>query len=395
MKTLACLLALAGGLLALEPIVAESQPIAQGANSFGFDLYGQLRTSPGNVFLSPINISSALGMTAVGAKGETLDEMLNTLHLPKGNGLAKGFAALLAQLQADAKAPYELSLAAAIWGHEPLPIEQSFLDQVNKGFGGGLRRVNFKNKEAAVKMINAWVEQQTKNRIQNLLTPDNITPLTRMVLTSAIYFKGQWQYKFNKALTQNQPFWSTLEKPTTVPMMHQPVEARYFADPALQLVELPYKGDRMSMVVILPRAKGKLKELEATLSAGTVDAWLAKAKSMSGDVAMPRFEFTTRYQLPDQLQALGIKKAFGAGADFSGITTAEPLYISDVIHKAYIKVDEEGSEAAAATAVIMDRAPSPVMDRFAFRADHPFVFLIRDRQTGTVLFLGRYSEPTK
>lgn len=395
MRTLALLLALATGGLALEPIVAESQPIAQGSNTFGFDLYGQLRSSSGNVFLSPINISSALGMAAVGARGDTLDEMLMTLHLPKGDGMPKGFAALLAQLQADAKAPYELSLAAAIWGHEPLPIEQSFLDQVNKGFGGGLRRVNFKDKEAAVKVINAWVEQQTKNRIQNLLTPDNINPLTRMVLTSAIYFKGQWQYKFNKALTKNEPFWTSLEKSTTVPMMHQPVHARYFSNDMLQLVDLPYKGDRLSMVVVLPKAKDGLSKLEATLSAAGVDGWIAKARPMDGDVALPRFEFTTRYQLPDQLQALGMKKAFGAGADFSGITTAEPLLISDVIHKAFIKVDEEGSEAAAATAVIMDRAPSPVMDRFHFRADHPFVFLIRDRQTGTVLFVGRYSEPSK
>jgi len=298
-------------------------------------------------------------------------------------------------LQADAKAPYELSLAAAVWGHEPLPIEQSFLDRVNKGFGGGLRRVNFKDKEAALKTINAWVEQQTKSRIQNLLTPDNITPLTRMVLTSAIYFKGQWQYKFNKALTKNEPFWTTVEKPTTVPMMHQPVHARYLANDAMQLVELPYKGDRLSMVIVLPKAKDGLTKLESKLTHVDVNGWIAKAKEMDGDVAMPRFEFTTRYQLPDQLQAMGMKKAFGAGADFSGITTAEPLYIADVIHKAFVKVDEEGSEAAAATAVIKDRAPSPVMDRFHFRADHPFVFLIRDKMTGTVLFLGRYSEPSK
>lgn len=383
------------GILAASPVVEESQPITAGTNAFGFDLYGKLRTTPGNVFVSPINISSALAMAAAGAKGETLDEMLNTLHLPKGDGMTKGFAALLNQLQATPNAPYELSLAAAIWGQDKLPIQETFLNQVNKGFGGGLRRVNFQDKEAAVGVINAWVEEQTKNRIKNLLTPDNINPLTRMVLTSAIYFKGQWQYKFNKALTQNQPFWSTLEKPTTVPMMQQPVNARYFADAAVQVVELPYKGDRLSMVILLPTAKDGLGKMEANLSSATVNAWIAKAHSMSGDVAMPRFEFDTRYQLPDQLSALGMKRAFSNGADFSGITTAEPLKISDVIHKAFIKVDEEGSEAAAATAVIMDRAPSPVIDRFNFRADHPFVFMIRDIKTGTVLFLGRYSEPTK
>jgi serpin B len=378
----------------MESIIAPSTPIAQGSNTFGFDLYGQLRATTGNVFLSPINISSALGMAAVGAKGETLDEMLKVLHLPKGDDLSKGFADLLNQLQADAKTPYELSLAAAIWGQESLPFEQSYLNRVSQGFGSGLRRVNFKDKETAVKMINSWVEQQTKNRIQDLLTTDNISPLTRMVLTSAIYFKGQWQYKFNKAATRNEPFWTAVDQQASVPMMYQPVNARYFADETLQLVELPYKGDRLSMVVVLPKAKDGLSKLEATLTAAAVNEGIAAARAMDGDVAMPRFEFTTRYQLPDPLRALGMKKAFGAGADFSGITTAEPLFISDVIHKAFIKVDEEGSEAAAATAVIMDRAPSPVRQRFNFRADHPFVFLIRDRHTETVLFVGRYSGPT-
>lgn len=385
---------LTASLIGLSPVIEESQPIVHGSNDFGFDLYRQLKSEPGNVFISPINISSALAMAAAGANGSTLDEMLNVLHLPKGDGMAKGFASLLNQLQADASSPYELSLAAAIWAKDGFPIQQNFLDRVNKGFGGGLRRVNFDDKAAAVKIINSWVKQQTKSKITDLVTTNDISALTRLVLTSAIYFKGQWQIKFVKELTKEEPFFTAADKSTKTPMMHTSGNFRYLENDKLQLVDLPYKGNRLSMTIVLPRAKDGLAALESQLTGKAVIDWLNKGQSKLGDVAFPKFEFTVRYQLPDQLQAMGMKLAFGNAADFSGISTAEPLKIADVIHKAFVRVDEEGSEAAAATAVIFDRAPSPVVERFDFRADHPFVFMIRDQKTGTVLFLGRMSEPT-
>lgn len=388
-------LVLIAGLVGISSIAEESKPIAQASNQFGFDLYGRLRSEPGNLFISPINITSALAMTAAGAQGQTLHEMLQVLHLPQGDGMTNNFASLLQQLEVDSRSPYELSLAAALWGNEGFPIQQSFLDRVNKGFGGGLKRVNFKDSVAAANIINAWVEQQTKSKIKELVTPENITPLTRLILTSAIYFKGQWQTKFTKEFTQPEPFFTSADKSTKTAMMHTTGKFRYYEDKGLQLVDLPYKGNRISMTIVLPKSKDGLATLESELSGSKITEWINKSSSQLGEVALPKFEFSVRYSLPDQLQAMGMKRAFSNGAEFGGISTAEPLKIADVIHKAFIKVDEEGSEAAAATAVIMERAPSPVADKFHFRADHPFVFMIRDNKTGTVLFLGRMSEPNK
>lgn len=383
------------GLLAAGAIAVPEKPlgVAAGSNAFGFDLYGRLRTQPGNVFISPVNIATALAISANGARGQTQEEILRALHLDQVDNA--GYAALQQQLQAGPNAGYQLSVATALWGQDGFPIQQPFVDALEKHFRGGMQRVDFRNATAAVEKVNQWAAAQTQGRIRDLLTADNISPLTRLVLTSAIYFKGDWQYKFNKQATRPEPFWLTAERSTNVPLMHESADVGYFADDQVQLVELPYKGNRLSMVVVLPRDKDGLKKLEETLNASKLDGWLAKLSKKPGDITLPRFEFTTRYTLPDQLKALGMTRAFANNADFSGITTAEPLRIADVIHQTFVRVDEEGSEAAAATAIIYDKAPSPVIERFDFRADHPFVFLIRDKQTGAILFLGRMSEPAK
>jgi len=377
-----------------EPAPSEPQAVVRGNTMFATDLYGQLRTKPGNVFYSPYSISAALGMTAAGARGPTADEMLKMLHLQAGNETHVGFAALTDQLVARPNAGYELSIANALWGQQGFPFDKKYLEAINKNYGGGLQPVDFKNPQGAALTINRWVEEQTKKRIKDLIDPSMLDSNTRLVLTNAIYFKGQWKDKFNKQLTRDEPFFSMANTSEKVPMMRQGGKYRYYQDEDVQLVELPYVGQRLVATIILPKERFALdRQVEAKLSEDTLNRWLTAATEKKGDVALPRFEFETKAELTPILQAMGMRRAFTPQADFSGITTAEPLQVSFVVHKAFVKFDEEGSEAAAATGVGVKLAAAPIEDRFNFRADQPFVFLIRDTKTGSLLFMGRVTNP--
>jgi serpin B len=373
---------------------ADSMPVVSGNTEFACDLYSKLRTNAGNVFFSPFSVSAALGMTAAGAKGDTLAEMVKTLHLPDGVNAHAGFAELFQQFNAGPKAAYELSVANALWGQKGFPFRPEFKDLVGKYYGGGMRDVDYSKPVDAAATINRWVSDQTKDRIKDIVAPQMLKPITRLVLTNAIYFKGQWQFQFRKDATKEEPFFVADGKSDPVPMMHQSGHFRYAEVDGVQVLELPYKGNRLSMVLMLPKEKNQLERVvEPMLNPVTIAKMLNAAQNKLGDVALPRFEFKTEYRLEATLQELGMKRAFGAGADLSGIISAEALMIDFVVHKAFVKTDEEGSEAAAATAVGVTRAPAPIVERFNFRADHPFVFMIRDMQTGTVLFMGRVANP--
>ncbi|HUX17151.1 MAG TPA: serpin family protein [Phycisphaerae bacterium] len=383
-----------------KPPVASTedvQAVAGGCNRFAFDLYAQLRGAEGNLFLSPYSISTALAMTYGGARGQTADQMAKVLCLPAGvEAVHAAYGALQNDFNvAGEGGEFDLFVANRLWGQKGYAFLKEFLTLVEKNYGAGIKQVDFAGAtEEARKTINAWVEKQTQDKIQELLPPGVLDAQVRLVLTNAIYFKGRWAEEFHKRLTRDEDFFLTPEKKAAVPMMHQTADFGYFEGDGLQALELPYRGDRLAMVVLLPKAKDGLAALEASLSADKVAEWVGKLHRREVQVALPRFKTTAEFSLKDTLVAMGMAAAFGGDADFSGMTGAKDLFISAVVHKAFVDVNEEGTEAAAATAVVMGRAampePAPV-----FCADHPFLFLIRDTKTGAILFFGRILDPTK
>jgi serpin B len=395
------LLASGAGLSAAEkaaPKNADVSTVVKGNNEFAFDLYAQLRKGDGNLFFSPSSISTALAMTYVGARGDMAEEMAKTLHftLPPDK-LNPAFADIIKGLNGEGKKRgYQLSVANALWGQAGLNFKEDFLKVTRANYGAGLNEVNFRgNHEGARKEINAWVEKQTNDKIKELLKPGMIDQATRLVLTNAIYFKGDWNSQFKKDQTRDEMFNDGKKVKVKAPMMHQTEKFKYLDADTLQVLEMPYAGKELSMVVLLPKKVGGLADLEKSLTADKLADLLGKVREQTVIVSLLKFKTTSAFQLEDQLRALGMKKAFQLpDADFSGITSEIQLYISAVIHKAYVDVNEQGTEAAAATAVVLAGGGPPPMIA-EFRADHPFVFLIRDTRNDSVLFMGRIVNPTK
>jgi len=378
--------------------------VAEGCNRFAFDLYSRLKGVEGNLFLSPYSISTALTMTSAGARGQTADQMAKTLCLPaSGGAIHVAYATLQRDLNATgAKGVFDLVVANRLWGQKGYGFFPDYLALVEKKYGAGLEHVDFvADTEGSRKTINAWVERQTRDKIKDLLKPGVLDAMTRLVLTNAIYFKGEWAEEFDKKATRDGDFFVTPEKKVATPLMHQTKHFGYFDGGDFQVLGLPYQGDRLAMVVLLPKrnvppgAKDGLAALEASLSADKVAEWVGKLRRREVEVALPRFKTTAEFSLGDTLVAMGMTDAFDSGrADFSGMTGTKDLFISAVVHKAFVDVNEEGTEAAAATAVVI-RPKNGGGGPPEFRADHPFLFLIRDTRTGAILFLGRILDPTK
>lgn len=369
--------------------------LVTGNNTFAIDIYRSLSEKDGNIFLSPYSISSALAMTYAGARGDTAKEMANTLHfnLPQED-LHKSFYDLSNLLVSNGKG-YQLSIANALWGQIGYKFNKDFIDITNRYYGAGFREVDYidpENRENTRQIINKWVEDKTNNKIRNLIGPRDLNNLTRLVLTNAIYFKGRWEIQFDPKKTKDSPFYISDKKKVNVPMMEQSGEFRYMEDDEVQVLELPYSGKDLSMVIILPRPEISLSKVEKELSIEKLRYWISGLSKNIVDVYIPRFKMENRFVLNETLQRLGMVSAFDTRfADFSGMTPRAELYISKVIHQSFIEVNEEGTEAAAATAVIMGGkalAMNPV-----FRADRPFIFLIRDTRSGSILFIGRLVEP--
>lgn len=370
--------------------------VARGNNDFAFDLYAKLRGREGNLFYSPYSISDALAMTSLGARGQTAAQMAKVLHFPaEGERLYSAFGSLIKTLQGSGRdRNYELHTADALWAQKGSEFRPEFLKGTEHYFHAGVKEVNFKEAtEEARKTINDWVEKATHERIKNLLQSGVLRADTRLVLTNAIYFKAGWSMGFPKSATGRAPFSVTSDKKVNVPLMHVTENLAYLDAPTFQALELPYRGRELSMVVFLPKKAGGISEFEESLTDANVNTWLGKLKTHRVEVSLPKFEFTAEFALAKTLASMGMTSAFSAGADFSGMSDKESLMLSDVIHKAFVSVDENGTEAAAATAVIarptaIENHPSAV-----FRADRPFVFLIREKQTGSILFLGRLANP--
>ena len=370
-----------------------------GNTDFAFALYGKLKDSvpKSNLFFSPFSISTALAMTYAGARGETEKQMATALHftLP-GEQLHSVFGTLQKQLvQEDKSLGYELLMANALWGQKGEPILEEFLSLNKNYYGANLELLDFIGEtEKSRKTINDWVEQKTKDKIKELIPPGGVNRDTALVLTNAIYFKGEWRIKFEKEDTIYEDFYVSEKDKVRVPMMHLEEKFRYYEDEELQIVELPYKGDELSMVVILPQETNGVKKVEDMLTAERLGALLSKMKAEKIELILPKFKMTWgSFSLNDVLIELGMPDAFDEmKADFSGINGKGGIWIDNVFHKAFIEVNEEGTEAAAATGVVIVWGSHVIP---VFRADHPFVFVIKDNRSGSILFMGRLMNPAE
>jgi serpin B len=374
---------------------ADVKKVVAGNIKFAVALHGQLRDREGNLFYSPFSISTALAMTSAGARGKTLEEMEKALSLPDQKGLHPGVGRLVARLNAKGKkSKHELVVANALWGQAGYKFKQDFLDLNKRHYGAGLQLVDFaKQAEASRKTINTWVEKQTREKIKDLLPPGTIDSDTRLVLTNAVYFKGNWKYRFKEKMTAPEDFHLTAAKKVKVPMMkYVNGDFGYHETKTARVLQLPYDGDELSMMVILPKKKDGLAEVEKALTAEEVAGWVKGISTQKVNVWLPKFKLTREVSLKPVLEKLGMKQAFSDAADFSGISTQEKLLISAVVHKAFVDVNEKGTEAAAATGVVIKAVSAPPPPK-TFRADHPFLFLIREQHSGSILFVGRVSNP--
>ena len=371
------------------PRAGDEKSVADGNLAFAVNLYARLSGQKGNLFLSPHSISTALAMTYAGARGETAAQMRKVLcfRLPDAR-LHPAFGALARNLKPGKCA---LHTANRLWSQKGFRILDAFLEQTRTHYGAGLEQVDFAAAPVeALRTINTWVEEKTEEKIKDLLKRNHVDADTVLVLTNAIYFKGQWASRFEKKATRSNPFTLLDGNKVQADMMHQRADFRHARHANLDVVELPYEGGELNMVILLPRKADGLPEVEKALTGARLEAWLSGLSKKKVSVALPRFKMTCDFELGDKLREMGMADAFSMRADFSGITDAEKIFISRVIHKAFVDVNEEGTEAAAATAVVMKRG-GPRSIRF--RADHPFLFLIRHKKTGSLLFLGRVMNP--
>jgi serpin B len=397
----------------------ERQTVVKGNNEFALELYAKLRAREGNLFFSPYSISTALAMTYAGAQGETESQMADVLHLPTRPGGLKvapsepneksitatawehkrfslAFGKIIKDLNAGGeKGKYELRVANALWGQKGYGFLKEFLSLIETDYGGCLNEVDFVTAvEASRKTINEWVENQTNSKIKNLIPEGVLDSMTRLVLTNAIYFKGNWARQFKKESTQNAPFTLLDGNKVDVPMMSQTADFNYVQTDTFQGLELPYINNELSMIILLPQKLDGLSELEGTVTIDNLSKWLNELRKREVIVFVPKFKMTSQFSLADVLKAMGMTSAFVRDvADFSGINGKRDLFISAVIHKAYVDVNEEGTEAAAATGVVMKLTSMGPTQTPVFRADHPFLFVIRDNHSGSILFIGRVMNP--
>lgn len=385
-----------------------SQSSAGGNNDFTLAMYGQLRQRPGNLLFSPFSIRTALGMTQAGARGETAAQIRAALCISSSDEtLHIAFAETIQRLNAAGGDEYEMAVANSLWGQEGAPLQPGFLDLIARHYRGAMNLVDFRRgAEAARVTMNQWVEDKTRKKIRELVPSGSLNSGTRLVLVNAVYFKGMWMLPFCEAATCVGPFHLEGGGKVQAPLMHQHEEVQYLQAGGYQAVDLAYRGGDLSMLVLLPDRKDGLRDLEKTLSAGMLHDCVAQMGTREIELFLPRFKITWgTVNVRDHLAALGMLLAFTPlQADFSGINGHEPphedaLFISDVFHKAVVETNEEGTEAAAATAVAMEvicamdpSTPPPVP---IFRADHPFLFASRDRKSGAILFLGRVADPTR
>ena len=383
----------------------DLQSLVAGNNAFAFDLYHALQAEADNLFFSPYSVSTALAMTYAGARGETARQMADTLHFTLSQDrLHSAFNALDLQIAPDGEdedagaeeKDFTLNVANSLWGQQDYAFLPEFIDLLAENYGAGMRLVNFADSEPTRKTINDWVSEQTEDRIKDLIPQGAITSYTRLVLANAIYFDASWLHPFDEALTREGTFNLLDGGQVSVPMMaaSEPMGLLYARGTGYQAVDLPYVGDRASMTIIVPDS-GNFADFEAALNADQVEAILTSLERKSVALTLPKFSYELNVSMKDTLEDMGMPDAVTCGiADFSGMDGARELCITGVFHKAFVAVDEAGTEAAAATAVVMGRTSMPMID-VELTVDRPFIYLIRDTETGSILFLGRVLAPVE
>ena len=381
--------------------VDEIKNLVDGNNAFALDLYNTLRSENGNLILSPYSISLALAMTYAGARGDTEAQMAQTLHFSPQNELHPSFNTLDLELKKEPinldkdQEPMQLNIANAVWAEQTFSFLPEFLDTIAVNYGAGVSLADFVNKPNEERVtINNWVSDQTEDKINDLLPDGSISPDTRMVLVNAIYFKADWLDQFDANDTSDFPFNLLDGTQVNVPMMGQGMFIPYTQGDGYTAVELPYAGETAAMDIIVPDAS-RFEEIESTLTRDMFNEIIGNMSQTSLMLGLPKFKLESSFGLPSTLSQLGMADAFDADlADFSGMTGQKDLFIGDVIHKAFVAVDEEGTEAAAATAVIMELAGA-IMHDVNLIIDRPFIFVIRDTVNGQILFVGRVLNPAQ
>lgn len=384
-----------------KPKPEDIANVVEANNQFASDFYYHLKDKEeGNIFFSPYSISSALVMTYEGAKGETAEEMRSVFYFPEDDNIRRTeYAAMIDEINKKDK-KYKLHTANALWAEKDYQFLDEYFEIVERYYKGKATNLDFKkNAEKARITINNWVEEKTNNKIKDLIPQGMVNALTRLVLTNAVYFKGEWVKQFNENDTKNEDFRISKNNVVKVPMMRRTDEEakfNYAENNKLQILEMPYSGEELSMLILLPR-DDDLEALEDSFSAKNLSKWKKDLEEQRVKIFIPKFKFETKYLMANDLREMGMPTAFEwPGADFSGMDGTKDLFISEVIHQAFVEVNEEGTEAAAATAVAMElgamegwKPPKiPI-----FRADHPFIFLIQEKDTGNILFMGRVNNP--
>ncbi len=376
----------------------EIDPLAKPVAAFGLDLLRQPGLSEGNLCISPYSMSAALGMACSGASGETRKEMEQVLHYDQIGEVDGLYALMITKLNAlsERNPAVEVAVADRLWGQIGFQFYDRYLEELQLDYGAGLETVDFRNDtETARETINAWVAEQTRDRIRDIVPPFFLDPYSTLVLTNAIYFRAQWLEQFQEAMTREQPFRLAAGDSVDVPLMHRTADYGYLENDDAQILELQYRDDHLSMLVWLPKERDGLAALEENLTADALTDEVRNIPKRRVEVWFPRFEFTASFELSGALQDLGMKTAFIPDvADFTRMAQDPDIFISEVLHKSFVSVDENGTEAAAATIVATKGFVRTDDSPPVFRADHPFLFAIRYRPTGTILFLGRVSDPS-
>jgi len=379
-----------------NPVQAQNtQTLVRGNNGFSLELYKKLDSKEKNIFFSPISITTAFAMVYLGAKNETAKEISKTLNynMP-ADSTSMAFNELTKQMNQSAEtSKITLEIANMLWGQKGSKLLKSYLTNCKKYFGASLRELDFLgNSSGSADIINKWVSDKTNNKIKNLVNPALLKGAS-LVLTNAVYFYGNWDIKFKKDNTRKEKFYISEKNTFDTDMMHQTEKFNYGKFNNYAVLELPYKNKSMSMFILLPDKINGLNEMEKNLSNDDLENSLNNLEKTKVNITLPKFKIEYSTGLSDILSKMGMTSAFGPKADFSGMTGSKGLFISSVIHKAFIDVNEEGTEAAAATAIIMTKSmPMPEKTK-DFKADHPFMFMIRDNSSGCILFMGNLLKP--
>ncbi len=383
-----------------EVSFSDFETLVDGNNEFALELYRQLSDGDdGNLFFSPYSLSVALAMTYAGAEGATREQMAETLNfILEEEDLHAAFNKLAIELakrgegnKSEDEEGFKLNVVNAIWGQVEYEFLSDYLDTLAVNYDAGLRLLDFvSDPEACRRTINEWVSEQTEGKIEDLIKEGIISELTRLVLTNAIYFNAAWDKPFDEDKTSDGIFYLPDGTTVTVPMMHQTEDFGYTEGDGYQAVELKYDGNELSMLIILPE-DGNFEQFKATFDAQRLDGIVENIRTATVTLSMPKFEYSSQFSVKDALVTMGMKDAFSMVADLSGIDGSYDLFIEDVVHKAYVSVDEAGTEAAAASAVIINL--KGILEQAEVNLDHPFIYLIRDIETNTILFVGRVMNP--